>query len=243
MKKGAFIITGATGGLGSTLAETALHLGYPLALIARSKENLKSLRDRLKKGNSSDLEISIHPVDLRDQKKVENEVKAISKCHSQIRALINNAGTWMGTTDIERLKSTDIQDSLDLNFYSAFNVTMALLNGNSAKHKGDLAIINIGATSSTDAWIEVLPFCLAKGALRSFSKALARDLGPKGIHVAHCIIDGMLDNKRTKGLNPKLKQDRFIGQIALSNDIIRVALQEKSCWTSEWGVRPHNENW
>ena len=242
-KSGVFIITGATGGLGSVLAEVAHSEGFLLALIARSLPDLEKLKTQLSKLNGSKTPISIHAVDLRDEAKVQKEMKAILKIHGDVRALINNAATWMGTTSVKKLNTTEIKDSFDLNFFTAFNATNSLLKVKPNGKRSDLAIVNIGATSSLDAWIEVLPFCLAKGALRDFSRALARDLGPQGVHIAHCVIDGMLNNKRTRGLNSKTSSDRFIKQTSLASDIVRVALQEKSCWTAEWDVRPYNESW
>lgn len=239
---GAFIITGATGGLGSALAETIYDAGYPIALIARSKPSLLALKQSLQKRKPDGMNISIHNVDLRNEVKTKTEIKKAISTHGSIRALINNAGTWMGTTSIEKLKASEIRESLELNFFSAFNATTALV-GSTKRENGELSIINIGATSSLDAWVEVLPFCVAKGALRDFSRALARDLGPKGIHVAHCVIDGVLDAKRTRNLNRSLKNDRFIKTDSLSRNILHIALQDKSCWTNEWDVRPYNESW
>jgi len=240
---GAFVVTGATGGLGSALAEKAYKNGFPLALIARSRTELNQLKIRLERSAKIGKTISVHCVDLRDEAKVAKELKAIFKEHGKVRALVNNAGTWMGTTNIENLNSKDMKTSFDLNFYSAFNITTALLQSANLKSSADLSIVNIGATASMDAWVEVLPFSLAKGALRDFSRALARDLGPKGVHVSHCIIDGMLDNERTRKLNPKTPANRFINLEALAEDILRIALQDKSCWTAEWDVRPYNESW
>lgn len=239
---GAFIITGATGGLGSALAEVVYDAGYPVALIARSKPSLIALERQLRKRNPAGKGISLHSVDLRNEIKTKIEIKKAITKHGVARALVNNAGTWMGTTTVEKLKSSDIQASMGLNFFTAVNATTALLSS-VGKKGGELAIINIGATSSLDAWMEVLPFCIAKGALKDFSRALARDLGPKGIHVAHCVIDGVLDTKRTRKLNQSLKSDRFINPDALARNILHIALQEKSCWTNEWDVRPYNENW
>jgi NAD(P)-dependent dehydrogenase (short-subunit alcohol dehydrogenase family) len=182
-------------------------------------------------------------LDLRSEAKTRNEMRSILKTHGSVRALVNNAGTWMGTTSIEHLSLARVKESIDLNFYTAFNATTSLLKANAKNENLDLAVINIGATASTDAWVDVLPFCLGKGALRSFSRALARELGPKGVHVAHCIVDGMLDNERTRKLNPKTRSHRFIRQTALAEDVIRIALQDRSCWTAEWDARPYSENW
>ena len=240
---GVFIITGASGGLGSSLARAAYSAGFPVALIARSKPDLERLAKELKSLMPKGALISIHPLDLTREKHVEAEIAKIKKLHGSIRALINNAAQWMGSTSAQKLKASDIQKSLDINFYTALHATQSTLRAEKPGKSKELAIINVGATSSLDGWMEVLPFCIAKGALRTMTRAFARDQGPQGAHFAHVVIDGVLDNARTRGLNPGYSKDRFMKTELVAKGILEVALQERSCWTLEWDVRPYHENW
>lgn len=238
---GAFIITGGSSGLGKITSHKVYGAGFPLALFARNEAELKSTKAVLEKMRGTTRAITVHAVDLRDEKSVEKEIKAVRKEHGSIRCLVNNAGTWTGGKTMENLSRKDIQESLDLNFFTAFNATKAVLD---VRQKDEeLSIINVGATASLQGWDETGAFCLGKGALRFFSQTLARELGPKGVHVAHLIIDGVLDNMRTHKLNPKTPKDKFIKLESVAEGILNVALQERSCWTFEWDVRPYNENW
>lgn len=108
---------------------------------------------------------------------------------------------------------------------------------------GTLTIINVGATASTRGGVQTSPFSVAKSALRIYSQSLAKELGPEGVHVAHLIIDGLIDNERTKGLNPNSPPENFINSVSIAKSIIHVVEQDKSCWTFEWDVRPYNEKW
>lgn len=242
-KMGVVIVTGAGGGLGSAMARTAYKSGYPVALIGRTKSKLEAVKKTLENKGSDGPKVSIHAVDLTDEKATHREFSNLGKAHGQIRALVNNAATWMGIGNASSVSTDEIRKSFDLNFFSAVHATAATLKFTGTKPKSDLSIVNVGATASLDSWPEVLPFSLARGALRGYSRALGRELGPKGIHVAHLVIDGMLDNARTRKLNRSLRANRFIRQDSVAKSILNVIEQDSSCWTMEWDVRPYNENW
>ena len=242
-QNGVVIITGAGGGLGSEIAAVAHEAGFPVALVGRTKATLERLKKNLEQRTPGGEKVSVHAVDLTKEKATHQEFARIAKNHGKIRALVNNAATWMGTTSIEKLSTAEIRESLDLNFFSAVHASIATLKMTGSKPKGDLAIINVGATASLDAWMEVLPFSLAKGALRDFSRALGRSLGPSGVHVAHLVIDGMLDNERTRKLNRSLPPNRFLKTRKVAESIFQVMMQDQSAWTMEWDIRPYNENW
>lgn len=238
---GVFIITGASQGLGSVIAAHALKAGFSVALIGRSKSKLAAVEKKLRTDSNSSSKITSHAVELTKEKAVRSAFANIQAAHGPARALVNNAGTWTGGKSVKQLSRGDMQASLDLNFFSAFNATKAFLS--LKKRTPEVSIVNIGATSSLQGWENVSAFCVAKNALRVFSQSTARELGPEGIHVAHIVIDGLLDNERTRKLNPKVAPNRFINMDAVAKTVMHVALQEKSCWTFELDVRPHNENW
>src|SRR3569832_1847921 len=75
---------------------------------------------------------------------------------------------------------------------------------------GKGALIFIGATASRRVTARTVAFAPAKAAQRSFAEALARQYGPKGIHVALIVIDGVVDLERTRKMMPD-KPDEFFG--------------------------------
>lgn len=235
----AFVVAGGSSGLGRTTALEAALKGYPVALIGRKVGDLEDAKAEILSATEFKVEVSIHQCDLTDAAAVNTTFQKIARIHGGVRVLINNAATWIAAESVEKTTSDDIRKSLELNFFSAFNATSAALK----RRSPDLAIINMGATASLQGWPEVLPFCIGKGALRTYSQALARELGPTGVHVAHIVIDGVLNNKRTRKLNKGKASNEFISMKSLANEIIRIAQQEKNCWTFELDVRPYNENW
>ncbi|MCX6124803.1 MAG: SDR family oxidoreductase [Proteobacteria bacterium] len=186
---------------------------------------------------------SIHSVDLADAIATQKTFLEIEKTHGTIGALVNCMATWIPRKKAAELQLEDFDKSLRLNFFSAVNATRETLQLREKNKTNPLAIINMGATASIRGGIQTSPFCAAKSALRSYSQSLAKELGPEGIHVAHLIIDGLIDNERTKGLNPDARPENFIDSASLAKSIIHVVEQDKSCWTFEWDVRPYNEKW
>lgn len=241
-KKDCFVITGAGRGLGRDLAKRAYLQGYPVALLARTESDLKSLKDELDSLKLNQ-RTTIHQVDLSQSSLAEKAMQEVLSEHGKIEVLVNNAATWTGGTEIRGLSLEDLQKSLDLNFMSAYQCTKVALDQFEEEKNLPLSIVNIGATASTRGGAKVFAFAAAKSLLRIFSQSLAREMGPKGVHVAHVIVDGLLNNERTKKLNPQKKPHEYIELKSLSEDILRIVAQERDCWTFEWDARPYCEKW
>lgn len=243
MSKGVFVITGASRGLGRTLAFHAVEQGYPVALLSRNIDDLKKVKAELVSKFGETQKISVHQLDLTDSTSVNKTFKEIEKDHNDFEVLVNNVGAWFGPKTISKLTTEEVAQSLNLNFFTAFNATKCALRIFEDRKSQKMTIINIGATASLQGWDELGAFCIGKGALRFFSQSLAREMGPKGIHVAHVIIDGVINNERTKKLNMDKADDKFIDMDAISRNILTIISQDKNCWTFELDLRPYNENW
>ena len=225
--KNCMMITGASRGLGGELAIEAAKQGYPLALIARGEKDLSDLGEYLN-GLKLEQQVSLHFADLSNTSQIQDVFKAAVNTHGKIGSLINNAATWTGGTKVVDLTRDKLQESLDLNFYSAFNTCKEFLTQLTTDHATfPMAVVNVGATASTRGGANVFAFAGAKSLLRIFSQSMARELGPRGVHIAHVIIDGLLNNDRTLKLNPDKKENQYINQVSLSEDIIRIVEQEK----------------
>jgi short-subunit dehydrogenase len=235
------VIAGASSGIGRTIALALSQRAYNLALISRNESDLQKVKLEIL-ANSKDSIVTCHPVDLSDAVATEMTFKEIGKAHSNIFGLVNCAGFWVGGEKIKELTVNQMKNSFDHNFFAAFNPIKGFLNETSlpTSHK---VILNLGATSSLQGWPEVGAFCAAKNALRSLSQTLAREYFNQGIHVCHVVIDGLLNNERTRLMNPDLAEDRFINMDDLAKTLLYLIEQPKSCWTFELDVRPFNEDW
>ncbi len=78
-------------------------------------------------------------------------------------------------------------------------------------------------------------------AMRGLAQSLARDLGPRGIHVAWINVDGSIDIPGARGLKPSLKDGDFLKPDAIAETYWHLAHQDPSAWTMELEVRPFKE--
>jgi short-subunit dehydrogenase len=244
IKKGCVVVTGAGKGLGVALAKESWLRGYSLALISRTESDLVGLKNEIEKdGIRFEQTVSIHPLDLANQNEVSTCFREIQKSHASIAALINNAGTWTGGSRVIDLTPSDFEKSLSLNFFSAVFATHEALSLWKLKKSSDLAIVNVGATASVVSGPWSAPFGAAKSALRAYSQSLAREMAKEGVHVAHLVIDGLIDNPRTRALNPQYPAARFMSCESIARSILNVVQEDRSCWTFEWDMRPNLAEW
>jgi NAD(P)-dependent dehydrogenase (short-subunit alcohol dehydrogenase family) len=115
--------------------------------------------------------------------------------------------------------------------------------------RGRGTILFTGATASLRGSAQFAAFAAAKGGLRQVAQSMARELGPKNIHVAHVVIDGMIDNRRTrermaerrKEGTPDLPTDGMLATDAIAELYWQLHAQPRSAWTFEADLRPWAE--
>ena len=111
--------------------------------------------------------------------------------------------------------------------------------------RGRGTIIFTGATASMRGGSGFAAFAGAKFALRALAQSMARELGPKGAHVAHSIIDGAIDTAFIRDNFPeryKLKaQDGILDPDAIADAYWAIHAQPRSAWTHEFDLRPWME--
>lgn len=72
---------------------------------------------------------------------------------------------------------------------------------------------------------------------------MARELGPKGVHVAYVVIDAVIDLEWTRAMRPNEPDDVFIRPADIAEEIWHVAHQPKSAWSFNVEIRPFKEPW
>ncbi|HAH08500.1 MAG TPA: short-chain dehydrogenase [Alphaproteobacteria bacterium] len=108
-------------------------------------------------------------------------------------------------------------------------------------------IIFTGATASTRGGNGFAAFAGAKTALRALAQSMARELGPKGIHVAHVVIDGAVEGEFIRSMLPDFEARRANNEVLNPDEIARNYVwlhhQHRSAWTHELDLRPWTEKW
>jgi NAD(P)-dependent dehydrogenase (short-subunit alcohol dehydrogenase family) len=129
------------------------------------------------------------------------------------------------------LDPDDVRRTLMVTAYGAFLVAQRATSRMLAKESG--AILFTGASASVKGYSESAPFAMGKFALRGMAQSMARELAPKGIHVAHFVIDGAI---RPRGhVDPG---DTMLDPDAIANAYLQVLLQPRNAWTWEVELRP-----
>lgn len=113
--------------------------------------------------------------------------------------------------------------------------------------RGKGTILFTGATASTRGGAGFSAFAGAKAALRGLAQSMAREMGPKGIHVAHVVVDGMIDGVFARSIvpdiQPLLDADAILKPDEIAKNYVWLHHQQRSAWTFEMDLRPFKETW
>jgi len=106
--------------------------------------------------------------------------------------------------------------------------------------RGKGTIIFTGATAGIRGGAKFSAFASAKFALRGLAQALAREFGPVGVHVAHLVLDGLIDEVQTERRFGTSSSARMSPQ-AIAQACLDLSAQHPSAWTHEMDLRPFSE--
>ena len=187
------IITGASRGLGRSMACALAEAGADVALVGRDLSALKILEADLANIGTETLLIS---ADVSKKKEPQRIINEVLSWRSNIDILVNNAGTVVRSSAVN-ISEDDWEKVIELNLNGAFRMAQAaarvMLNQRSGK------IINIGSVNSVLGAREVISYAASKGGILQVTRAMASELAAKGIQV-NCILPGYFESDLTKGI-------------------------------------------
>jgi short-subunit dehydrogenase len=113
--------------------------------------------------------------------------------------------------------------------------------------RGRGTILFTGATASLRGSANFAAFAGAKHALRALAQSLARELGPRGVHVAHVVVDGAIDTEFIRSNFPDRyalrEQDGILNPDHIAENYWTLHRQPRDAWTFELDLRPYMERW
>jgi NAD(P)-dependent dehydrogenase (short-subunit alcohol dehydrogenase family) len=228
------IVVGVGPGLGAALARRFAQ-GYAVAITARKDDYLQSLAREIRTAGGQVLAI---PADVSDRAQLEAAFASIRERLGPPEVLLYNAGSGIWGT-VTEITPEQYEESWRVNAYGAFVSARAVVPEMIARGRG--VLLFTGATAGVKAGAKSVAFGPAKFALRGLAQALARDLGPKGIHVAWINVDGVIDIPRTRERYPQLQDEDLLKPAAIAETYWHLAHQDRSAWTLELEVRPFKE--
>lgn len=229
------VIAGVGPGLGAALARKFVEEGCNVALLSRSSAYIKNLSTRLAKSGRTVIPI---PTDITEPEQVDQSFDRIRDELGDPDILVNHAGNaaWGSFAD---LTPEAFEGAWRVCTLGGFLCSKQVVPG--MLKKGGGKILFTGATSAVRGRADALAFSSAKFATRGLASSLAREVGPYGIHVAHIVIDGVID---TPGMRQRYKlseNEPLLEPDAIADTYWALVQQERSAWTFEVDVRPHNE--
>lgn len=170
------LVTGAGRGIGAGIARLFAKEGAKVALCDINRENLQQVTQELK---TAGYECAGFELDVRNLKMVENVVKEIIDLFGTIDILVNNAGVTRDAV-LHKMTEEEFDTVIDINLKGYFNCTKAVVN--LMREKGSGKIINISSASRFGN-VGQSNYSASKAGVVGFTRAVAKELGPKGINV------------------------------------------------------------
>jgi len=229
------VIGGVGPGLGESLVRKFAKEGCRVAMIARSEDYLSELETSIENSGGTALAV---PADLTDSGEIKSAFRRIHETFDAVDILVNHASyaSWKGLLDLSK---DEFEQSWRVGAYGGFLCSQFAVKDMLENDGG--TVIFTGATSAIRGAAGSLAFASAKFAVRGMAQSMAREFGPKGIHVAHVIIDGQIDTLRVRKMMPDRADETFLNPDAIAESYWHLVNQDPSAWTLELDLRPHVE--
>jgi len=231
-KKRVAIVAGVGPGLGAALARKLVSEGCGVGIFARSSEFIGKLASEI--GTNA----RAIPTDVSNPKQVAAAFHKARQQLGPVEILIANASGSVGEGLMET-SPEQFERSWRIGVYGAFLCAREAVLDMLELRAG--AIIFTGATSSVRGRGGAVAFSSAKFAVRGLAQSLAVELWPKGIHVAHVIIDGVIDTPQMRKRYKPGANEPLLKTEAIAEAYWNLIQQHRSAWSLEIDLRPHKE--
>jgi len=227
------VVTGVGPGTGAAIVRRFARGGYAVAMLARNHERLAALEREITHARA-------YPCDVTDEAQLDATLEAIRADLGAPKALVHNAvgGAFGNFLEID---PQVLNRNFQVNTMALLYLTRRLAPAMVAAGEG--AIITTGNTSAFRGKANFAGFAPTKAAQRILAESIARELGPKGVHVAYVMIDAVIDLEWTRKRWPDAPDHFFIRPAAIAEEVWYVAHQDRCAWSFNVELRPFGETW
>ncbi|MCG7654248.1 SDR family NAD(P)-dependent oxidoreductase [Alteromonas sp. Cnat2-8] len=235
------LVVGAGDAIGGAIAKAYALKGFTVCMARRNAQSLSAYTETLR---TEGFDAHGYGVDARNEEQVEQLFADIEANIGVIEVVVFNIGANVPMS---------ILDTTAKKFYKIWEMACfsGFLVGREAARKmiqrNSGTIIFTGATASVRGGASFGAFASAKHGLRALAQSMARELGPKNIHVAHVIIDAAVETQWIKDNHPDYatlsSKDGVVQPADLATNYVMLHEQPRNAWTFELDIRPWVEKW
>jgi NAD(P)-dependent dehydrogenase (short-subunit alcohol dehydrogenase family) len=222
------LIVGAGRGLSASLARACAKRGMKVAVAARDTGKLAAL--------VAETDAKAYACDASQPPAVQALFRAVEADLGVPAFVVYNASARARGPFVE-LDPAGVAKALEVSAYGGFLVAQEAAKRMLPLGRG--SILFTGASASVKGYAQSAPFAMGKFALRGLAQSMARELAPKGIHVAHFVIDGGI--RQPGEARAERGPDGFLDPDAIAQTYLQIHDQPRSAWTWEVELRPWTE--
>lgn len=231
---------GAEQGLGAALCRKAAAADFHVVAAGRTQSRLEETASRLREAGGS---AEAFAVDVTEEDQVIALFEHVAGLDGQLDLVVYNVGNAF-MHDTLTMPASLFEKAWRVCCYGGFLVGREAGKLLSAQGSGSLFFS--GATASVRSRPPFIAFAAGKAGLRAVASGLAREFGPKGVHVAHVILDGAIDGDQLNSRMPQAKahlgEDGMLDPDVIADNYLWLHGQQRSAWTFEVDLRPFKEN-
>jgi len=237
------LVIGAGDDTGGAIGRAFAQEGLTACLVRRERhaDKLEALAQSIRDAGDKAMAL---PGDARDEDFMVSLVEKIERDIGLLEVAVFNIGANVNFP-ITEMTSRVYRKVWEMACFAGFLMGREAAKAMIPRERG--TIIFTGATASLRGGAGFAAFAGAKHGLRALAQSMARELGPKNIHVAHTVIDGMIDSNFIREHVPTVdemrKQDAILNPDHIAAQYVMLHKQPRTVWTHELDLRPYKEKW
>ena len=232
---------GAPNGVGGALARRFGREGLHVVVSGRTQEKVDASAQAVVSAGGS---AEGYQADVTSEKDQDALFKHVASLRMPLAAVVFNAGSNM-PIPFEAIKAEEFESFWRIGCFGAFLTAKRAMPILAEQASGSMLFT--GASASMRGRPNFSHFASSKAGLRNLAQALAREYGPQGVHVAHIVIDGVVNGDIVQGrFNEYLEsmgEDGALDPDAIAEAFWSVHAQPRTAWTHELDLRPFKETW
>ena len=224
------VITGGSRGIGLAMARAFARAGYSVVITGRDVKRLEKAAAEVSKNQG---QVAAVPADVRDSGSVAKLFQAVSRVHSVIDVLINNAGVAHALASVEKLAVEAWKEVIDTNLTGTFLVTRAAL----PLMRAGGTIVNNLSIAATQPFAGMSAYNAAKFGALGFTRALREDLRQQGIRVL-ALLPGATDTEIWSQFWPDAPREKMISADAVAEAVLHAVSAPANTTIEEIRIGP-----